>query len=221
MLALDDPRWSTLRHAYGAAGDVPRWLDALPDEDVWESLWSALCHQGSVYTASYAAVPHLAAIAGALPPVPQARYWKLIAAIAGARDAAPIPDDLRDAYEVALEIARARILVCLTPDADASWLLVAIAQLRGWRAVADAVESLCDGEIYRRCARCRRELFVDVSVAPFAGAVIEPRSPRTELRALADLARETRQPTLADRVVALDADAICPGCGHRVSLLTP
>ena len=75
MLPLDDPRWTELRHAYGAASGTPGLLkraalDAGPGHDpksAWFELWSALCHQGDIYTASYAALPHLIAIAHARP----------------------------------------------------------------------------------------------------------------------------------------------------------
>ena len=72
MLALDDPRWAELEHAYGAAGDIPDLLRALEDspgptqnldDEPWNSLWSRLCHQDDAYTASYAAVPHVVRIA--------------------------------------------------------------------------------------------------------------------------------------------------------------
>jgi hypothetical protein len=71
MLTSTDPRWSQLTHAYGAAGDIPALLerarsDLRPGhqrESAWFELWSALCHQGDAYTASYAALPHLVAIA--------------------------------------------------------------------------------------------------------------------------------------------------------------
>jgi hypothetical protein len=70
---MQNPDWSTLRHAYGLASDIPARLEharhAAPPRDYrdepWFSLWSALCHQGDVYTASYAAVPELVAIAEA------------------------------------------------------------------------------------------------------------------------------------------------------------
>jgi hypothetical protein len=69
MLAID---WARLRHAYGSASNVPELLEAARRapaggdyrDEPWFSLWSALCHQGDVYTASYAAVPELVAIAG-------------------------------------------------------------------------------------------------------------------------------------------------------------
>jgi hypothetical protein len=65
--------WSALRHAYGPATDVPELLTRARSasapvkyrDEPWFSLWSALCHQGDVYTASYAAVPELVQIAAA------------------------------------------------------------------------------------------------------------------------------------------------------------
>ncbi|MFI7502728.1 hypothetical protein ACIBVL_30490 [Streptomyces sp. NPDC049687] len=59
--------WSQLRHAYGPADDVPGLfarLDGGPgDKEIWHELWSALCHQGDVYGASFAALPVLTDIA--------------------------------------------------------------------------------------------------------------------------------------------------------------
>ncbi|MFJ6136817.1 hypothetical protein [Kitasatospora sp. NPDC092286] len=58
--------WSQLSHAYGAAEDIPPLLDRIaaePSAELWHDLWSALCHQGSVYSASFAALPWLAGTA--------------------------------------------------------------------------------------------------------------------------------------------------------------
>jgi len=72
MIPLNKEAWSTLNHAYGRANDIPALLlsaeaDPSPkssnDQEPWFSLWSALCHQGDVYSASFAAVPHLLRIA--------------------------------------------------------------------------------------------------------------------------------------------------------------
>jgi hypothetical protein len=71
VLPLTDPLWPDLDHAYGPAADIPDLLQrARQDQSPghlprspWYELWSALCHQGDVYLASYAAVPHLADIA--------------------------------------------------------------------------------------------------------------------------------------------------------------
>lgn len=66
MLNLDSPKWSELDHAYGKASDIPdllRQLETIPNPDdnsePWLSLWSSLAHQGDIYSASFAAVPHI------------------------------------------------------------------------------------------------------------------------------------------------------------------
>jgi hypothetical protein len=71
MIELDSSDWHVLRHAHGPAIDVPLLLCQLsanprPQNDhrgePWISLWSSLCHQGDVYSASYAVVPHVVQI---------------------------------------------------------------------------------------------------------------------------------------------------------------
>ncbi|MFK0256500.1 hypothetical protein [Streptomyces sp. NPDC090445] len=67
--AIDDIDWAALEHAYGAADDVPDLLRAAGSADpqvrdeALEELVSSLCHQGSVYSATAAAVPFLARLA--------------------------------------------------------------------------------------------------------------------------------------------------------------
>lgn len=64
--------WAQLIHAYGSAADTPGLfarLDGGPgDKDVWADLWSSLCHQGTVYDASFAALPLLTDIATGRSP---------------------------------------------------------------------------------------------------------------------------------------------------------
>lgn len=70
MPDLDSPRWRELQDAYGPATKIPKLVRQLQsdpspkassNDEPWFSLWSALCHQGDVYTASYAAVPAIVA----------------------------------------------------------------------------------------------------------------------------------------------------------------
>src|SRR5665647_2198853 len=66
------PEWSLLQDAYGPADRVPGLLARASAEtdlvaDVWGELWSRLCHQGTVYSASYAAIPWLAIMASGQP----------------------------------------------------------------------------------------------------------------------------------------------------------
>ena len=71
VVPLNSKDWQTLTHAYGGASDVPELLAQLalnpkPKSDYrsepWFMLWSSLCHQGTAYNASYAAVPHIVRI---------------------------------------------------------------------------------------------------------------------------------------------------------------
>lgn len=113
MLSLEDPRWSTIDDAYGPALRVPgllRDLEKLPPAkemyaEPYRSLWSALCHQGDVYPASYAAVPHLLRIVEESGAKFEPNILRLVHSIIVGRaegSAAPMPDDLKDAYEKAL-----------------------------------------------------------------------------------------------------------------------
>jgi hypothetical protein len=70
MLSLESERWGTLAQGYGSAEDVPKLLHALAatDDDgaraeLWFALWRMLCRPDAVFTAAYAAAPHLLAAA--------------------------------------------------------------------------------------------------------------------------------------------------------------
>jgi hypothetical protein len=114
MIPIDSPEWSQLSHAYGVASDIPQLLKDLvflpPDEDPeaepYFSLWSALCHQGDVYIASYAAVPHIVrAIESAEKPVP-VTLLLLVTCIEIARrqERGPaLPANLEPSYRLAME----------------------------------------------------------------------------------------------------------------------
>jgi hypothetical protein len=67
MLDLSSPRWKKLLQAYGSAEGIPALLIELKtappsgryQSEPWNSLCGSCCHQSDVYTASYAAVPHI------------------------------------------------------------------------------------------------------------------------------------------------------------------
>ncbi|MFI5569205.1 HEAT repeat domain-containing protein [Streptomyces sp. NPDC051740] len=66
---VDSVDWSSMRHAYGPAVDVPVWLRAMasPDSEVRErafgDFYSAAHHQGDVYVCTVASLPFLFALA--------------------------------------------------------------------------------------------------------------------------------------------------------------
>ena len=139
-LPLASGRWRELAQAYGPADDVPRLLellellDAVGDREraaLWFGLWSLLCHDGAVYSASYAAVPHLVAFAERWPLGERAQALHLVGAVeAGRHDpgAPPLPSDLVRAYHTAL--ARVAPLVARSVaepwDADSAQVMAGV-----------------------------------------------------------------------------------------------
>jgi hypothetical protein len=154
MLGLDSPRWSELRHAYGEASDVPpllRQLEGLPDsngqEEPWFSLWSALAHQGDVYSASFAAVPHVVEALARAPAQASSTYFAFPAwvEICRHRQDVPIPNDLQAAYFEALTKMPALVAAASSRAWDEDFLvsaLAAVAAAKGYPAVAEAALEL-------------------------------------------------------------------------------
>lgn len=60
---LEGVDWSTLHHAYGPADDVPEMLRMLAGDGrasrAFDRLFTSLCHQGTVYSATSAVIPFL------------------------------------------------------------------------------------------------------------------------------------------------------------------
>ncbi|SMB94215.1 hypothetical protein [Deinococcus hopiensis] len=146
VLAPDDSRWASLRHAYGSAADVPdllRQLDGKPapqgSEEPWFSLWSALCHQGDVYTASYAALPYLMADAARVPPAERLGHLHLagtIAALSRAERSPAVPEDLTAAFKDAVHLLgelaiEALVTLPIASEEELSVLLGAVAVAKG------------------------------------------------------------------------------------------
>ncbi len=163
MLSLDDPEWSRLSHAYGLAADIPELLrqadlpahSAIRGEEPWEALWSSLCHQGDVYSASYAAVPHLIATAGKTAGPVAFDFFLLPASIEVARingRGPEMPPSLSDDYFSALTA----IMDCVSRHSGEPWsqdmmISVAAAQAVSKRryALAEAIMTLDDDLIAR------------------------------------------------------------------------
>lgn len=111
MLPLDDARWRELSQAFGSAEDVPRLLahlelvDDRARRELWLGLWGTLWRADTVFTASYAAVPHLVAWAAGRGAAEAARALHLVAGIEIGRlqpGAPPVPPDLARAYHAAV-----------------------------------------------------------------------------------------------------------------------
>ena len=112
MLSLDSNRWKELKDAYGSASDIPNLLRQLEDfpsssssKEPWFSIWSALAHQGDVYSASFAAVPHIVQTLSLAPAKAPEDYFHfpVWVEICRYRKNISIPDDLLPAYTEALD----------------------------------------------------------------------------------------------------------------------
>lgn len=159
MLSLQSPRWSSLRHAYGQAEDTPALLErlfALPrsegDAEPWFSLWSSLAHQGEVFSASFAAVPHMVAALATAPAQADPSFFHFPAwvEICRARQRVDVPGDLRASYFAALARLPGLVAEAASRPWDADFLacaLSAVAASKGHHAVAEAVLETSSAEV--------------------------------------------------------------------------
>jgi len=154
MLPLDSDKWGELRDAYGTAQKIPELLRQLADfpvddgqSDPWTSLWSALAHQGDVYPASFAAVPHVVEALAVDPQSATASYFQFPAWVEICREKtkAEVPAELAPAYAAAL----AKLPALVGSAARRNWsegtlqsALAAIAVSQGQFSTAEAILEL-------------------------------------------------------------------------------
>ena len=154
MLNLESSRWAELQHAYGPASDTPsllRQLRSLPeavgDSEPWFTLWSSLAHQGDVYPASFAAVPHVVSALASQPENASSTYFHFPAwvEICRQRHGMSVPVEFEEAYYAALHqlpgLAAAASARPWDEDMVAS-VLAAIAAAKGNVKVAEAALEL-------------------------------------------------------------------------------
>jgi hypothetical protein len=156
MLPLNDARWSTLSNAYGASSHIPKLLvdaEKLPEDsgrdvEPYFSLWSALCHQGNVYSASYAALPHLIRIVEENPDQFRWTLLLLVHAIEVARSEGRgpiVPDGLSESYKMALTRIPAIAGGLMTGDlseVELRVILAACASAKGFAPMGEAISEL-------------------------------------------------------------------------------
>jgi hypothetical protein len=154
LLSLDDSRWSELQHAYGAASDIPALLKQLADlpsseddSEPWFTLWSALAHQGDVYSASFAAVPHVVEALASAPLKAESSYFQFPAWVEVCRkkNGVEIPEDLEAAYFASLSRLPSLVAGAAAREWEPELLccaLSAIAAAKGQTTVAEAVLEL-------------------------------------------------------------------------------
>lgn len=197
--------WSQLRHAYGDATDVPAMLTRVADDDRAEhaegltDLLAAICHQGTAYSATLAAIPSLLAVLRRLPRGDRAPMLSGLGSIAQSRGDGVREAELHDALALDLPL-----LASLLRDGTSTERALTLAMLTGpaFAGLAPEVSALArDGdELPVVRARAWEALRV---IAPGTLPVEVDDLPAVRLTAaLARLAVEGAQagPALLDRV---------------------
>jgi len=167
-LPLDSPRWEELSHAYGDAADTARLLRQLherPNTDLadpaWDELCGSICHQGSVYPASFAALPHLATIAERAKPGLSLSAINLMTAIVVSDDRREEPPpDLLPAFDAAVARLEPLAIRALAGAEDLRAVAIccgAIMAGRGFRSAAAHVFDPLEGDHYV-CPNCEEQL---------------------------------------------------------------
>ncbi|MFJ8433163.1 hypothetical protein ACIQ9P_17875 [Kitasatospora sp. NPDC094019] len=162
--------WSRLSHAYGSAEDIPALLDLIeaePSAERWSELWSALCHQGSVYSASFAALPRLTAIAVAAAGTEQRLNAVQLAAaiVVGAEQADEAGDVLaKNAQDIAVLLRMTNEHLRTTSDrTDYIYLLEALLAFEGVPVWGENLAwGLVNGEYQISCPDCETDLFIAI-----------------------------------------------------------
>jgi hypothetical protein len=153
--------WSALHDAYGPATDIPAILAALtpdPGCEAWNELWSRVCHQGTVYPASYAALPYLRDLAAKWPPRDRVAPLVLAGAIVVSTDAVGFAtpavvghqaDLIRELHDLALET-----LPCIDDAPAFINTLEATLAFEGDGFWGRNLDRLADGEFAGTCTGC-------------------------------------------------------------------
>lgn len=224
--------WATLRDAYGPAEAVPALLTAAEASstssgDAWDDVWSRLCHQGTVYPASFAAIPiltEMAMRAGAGGYVPALH---LAAAIIASTDGPIERLDARERYAVELDQLRRMAeqgLALAADDTEFIYGLEALMAFEDGGVWQRNLNHVADGELPLECPSCGDFCLLewegpnfflkgptDASATPTPIAACEPPIVSVEGRLLG-LARAHGRTALAETLRVVFGGAVCPNC---------
>ncbi|MER7559798.1 hypothetical protein ABTZ46_22840 [Nocardioides sp. NPDC126508] len=224
--------WRALRDAYGSAEPVEGLLERgdTDQTDVWEELWSRLCHQGTVYSASYAALPRLAELARGRDPSGIVEPLFLATSIVASTDA-PADVDVRAHYAETIRELHAvaeRLVPLAGEDADFVYRVQALIATEDAGIWGSRLDALVDEELEVACGNCGDQLLIDLGASPAevrafddasvgVTAVIPADSAKltgSEARAY-QLATDHGRRSLAERMLEVFAEFECPRCRAR------
>ena len=150
MLALDSPRWATLKASPGGSGALAaRLLQAirLGALNEFGELYHQCCHQLDVGEVAYAVVPHIIDIARSLPVRKRVEPLGIVGSVAACCTAfpsqsSPVPDDLRTDYAAS---SRPALLMATAALSETGWRRGEVLELI---AVVAAIQGHCDLAIH-------------------------------------------------------------------------
>ncbi|MFF4392538.1 hypothetical protein ACFY0G_38220 [Streptomyces sp. NPDC001552] len=140
--------WPQLSHAYGSAEDIPTLLARIasePESELWNDLWSALCHQGSVYSASFAALPWLADMAESEDRGQAVNALSLAGAIMAGAEQPHGAGDVRTQHSAEIATLLASVNRRLRTATDRTEYIDLLASMLGFEGVVGWSEDLAWG----------------------------------------------------------------------------
>jgi len=201
-------------------------------DSVWEELWSRLCHQGTVYSASFAALPSLEAAARRWP----AEYRLPALALGASIVVATAVEGLREEFVRGLEETVARLgQLALETVARPLWsreeyvyLLQAVLAFQGDLLWGRRLDGLASGEFGGMCPSCGVDLYVVIGEKGFfvsADDWVRRRAHRVAIepqlddvppvgRWLRDHALAAQQPEVANWIRYMFGTSSCPRCSQ-------
>lgn len=169
MLPLDSPRWNFFAGAYNAGGaEVVQQLKEIAEnnDSNFDEFIQNICHQQTVSTLSYAAVPHLVTAAKKTSnPEFRDKLLFLTASVCSANFVGQkAPADIECWYKNSANEARELAIAILKSNdtlGHTSWSLWCILALSFQYEVALALESLCvDEEFELMCPKCNFRFYL-------------------------------------------------------------
>lgn len=229
--------WASLRHAYGSAEDIPALLAAAEQsgDDFgarWNDLWSCLCHQGTVYTASFAALPLLAEMSARRAPTGHDPALHLAAAIVASDDGPSEAVALKESHSSTLTRMRdsaERNLAHARNDTEFIYGLQALMAFEDGGVWQRNLDHLADGELRFDCPHCGAYLLEDLAGPDFnlldadgsrPPAPVQPAEPPegTASGRILALARAHGRTQVAARLPYMFGRASCPNCLESIDI---
>jgi len=233
--------WSELRDAFGPADEVPHLLEQIspdPDDEVWGELWGRICHQGTVYTATFAALPVIVEKAASSSPeerlMPLILCSEIVSSRHGSASGEASADVWRPLLPTLLRLTEESIASGARDRRDAFHLLAAWVAFLDLPGRSFQVRRLADEELEGECPDCQGYLLVAIGEQGYFTAaddyVTKENVPRrdiapasvgelSELQArIFAMARGFNDPLVDRALLSLFGSSHCPTCSKPLEI---